>query len=176
VVETLHTIAVLGITVVAVIHQPRAEIFDSFDEVLMLAPGGITTFFGHQDNLETYFKDMGFIFDTRYNPADVLMDIISGRGKKQNEKPYQVSELVKAWADKAEKTYALSEFDPNINGTIKKICKGRCATFFRQILLVHNRSLLQQYRALNTLALECAVALLAGKSFELQGRPRSLHL
>lgn len=35
-----------GITIVAVIHQPRFEIFSSFDDVLLLGKGGRTVFIG----------------------------------------------------------------------------------------------------------------------------------
>jgi ABC-type multidrug transport system ATPase subunit len=44
--NTLRAIADLGLTVVAVIHQPRLEIFDSFDDLLLLAPGGVTAYIG----------------------------------------------------------------------------------------------------------------------------------
>ena len=46
--STLRAIADLGLTVVAVIHQPRLEIFNTFDDLLLLAPGGVTTFIGHR--------------------------------------------------------------------------------------------------------------------------------
>ena len=46
--RTLRAIADLGLTVVAVIHQPRLEIFDSFDDLLLLAPGGVTAFIGRR--------------------------------------------------------------------------------------------------------------------------------
>ena len=46
--RTLRAIADLGLTVVAVIHQPRLEIFNSFDDLLLLAPGGVTSFIGRR--------------------------------------------------------------------------------------------------------------------------------
>lgn len=46
--RTLRAIADLGLTVVAVIHQPRREIFESVDDLLLLAPGGTTAYIGPQ--------------------------------------------------------------------------------------------------------------------------------
>ena len=74
--------AQLGITVVAVIHQPRHEIFALFDDILMVAPGGVTAYLGPQENVVNYFRQMGFVFDPYINQADQLMDVLSGKGTK----------------------------------------------------------------------------------------------
>ena len=39
--QALKRIANSGITVVTVIHQPRYEIFEMFDDLLLLGEGGI---------------------------------------------------------------------------------------------------------------------------------------
>jgi ABC-type multidrug transport system ATPase subunit len=74
--------AQLGITVVAVIHQPRHEIFQLFDDILMIAPGGVTAYLGPQAGVVDHFKQIGFVFDPYVNEADELMDILSGKGTK----------------------------------------------------------------------------------------------
>ena len=112
VVRTMKKIAsTTGISIITVIHQPRFEIFDQFDDLLMIAPGGSTVYMGPSDNALTYFQNMGFYFAPRNNPADVLMDIVGGKGQKlsmlQDEEEvkkdvmymeeYEVSELVSEW-------------------------------------------------------------------------------
>jgi len=77
---TLKAIADLGLTVVAVIHQPRIEIFRSFDELLLLAPGGITVYAGPQKAVLPYFRSLGFTFQLGVNPADDLLDFVAGSG------------------------------------------------------------------------------------------------
>lgn len=92
--NTLKTISQLGLTVVAVIHQPRAEIFASFDDLLLLAPGGHTVYMGEREGVTAYFQAAGLpIADSaaansllhvdernvRGNPADDLLDCIAGR-------------------------------------------------------------------------------------------------
>ena len=72
----------IGITVVAVIHQPRFEIFEEFDDLLLIAPGGRTAYMGPRSEVIPYFESIGFYFDPKNNPADVLMDILSGKGKR----------------------------------------------------------------------------------------------
>lgn len=110
----------IGITVVSVIHQPRYEIFEEFDDLLMIAPGGVTAYLGPRDEIQGYFENLGFYFDPKNNPADVMMDIISGKGMKVDPKllkeeegsesshrrldtdepefvDYEVSDLVSKW-------------------------------------------------------------------------------
>lgn len=60
--KTLKSIADLGLTVVAVIHQPRSEIFASFDDLLLLAPGGRTVYMGPQKGAMRYFVSAGLRF------------------------------------------------------------------------------------------------------------------
>jgi ABC-type multidrug transport system ATPase subunit len=78
--RTLRAIADLGLTVVAVIHQPRLEIFNSFDDLLLLAPGGVTAFIGRRDLVMPYFNDLGYKFSAGNNPADELLDFVAGAG------------------------------------------------------------------------------------------------
>ena len=76
---TLRTIADLGLTVVAVIHQPREEIFQSFDDLLLLAPGGKTVYAGPQAEALVYFTQVGLGGGgAKNNFADELLDLIAG--------------------------------------------------------------------------------------------------
>ncbi|KAI9328475.1 hypothetical protein DFJ73DRAFT_782572 [Zopfochytrium polystomum] len=78
--RNLRAVARLGLTVVSVIHQPRVEIFETFDDVLMIAPGGRTAYIGPVELARPYFERLGFRFKDASNPADVLMDILVGKG------------------------------------------------------------------------------------------------
>ena len=70
-----------GMTVVMVIHQPRVEIWNSLDRVLILAPGGITSFLGEQRFAQPYFEHhFGIHFKPTDNPADIIMDYIAAHG------------------------------------------------------------------------------------------------
>jgi len=180
--KTLKAISSLGMNVVAVIHQPRYEIFESFDDILLLAPGGRTVYVGPQRGIIPYFQNLGFEFPTRINPADVLMDIVAGKvlPAKNTNSTSDPLDLVSIW-----ESHALSYSSSDEYGTFRKgsinaliaaeeggkkglslrdrirsfqqdntittdsleiIAQKRGAGFFHQILLCHNRSMVQQYR------------------------------
>ena len=80
--EILNKIVKLtNINVAVVIHQPRIEIWNSLDTLLILAPGGRTVYLGPQKHAQEYFtKHLGLQFQVYENPADTLMDAISLNG------------------------------------------------------------------------------------------------
>jgi ABC-type multidrug transport system ATPase subunit len=83
--EALKNIARSGVNVMAVIHQPRYEIFQSFEHVLLLGLGGRTVYLGPVNAVEAYFEMLGYEFPAKVNPADYLLDITSGIAKPQRE-------------------------------------------------------------------------------------------
>lgn len=76
---TLKALSRLGITVVTIIHQPRQEIFESLD-TLMLFGAGRMIYSGKVAEAKRYFEGCGFNFPQHGNPADVMIDIIAGQG------------------------------------------------------------------------------------------------
>ncbi|KAJ3023290.1 UNVERIFIED_CONTAM: hypothetical protein HDU68_008692 [Siphonaria sp. JEL0065] len=166
-VNILSSISRLGLTIVAVVHQPRVEIFESFDDVLLIAPGGRTAYFGPVSGAKSYFESLGFYFKPETNVADTLMDILAGRGEVRNTVPLTqtiVNNLVKQWNERVDSTQSSS---PNISAetsidSMHKIAKLRGASYLRQIGLAHNRSLNQQSRLIGAFMLELFVGLMAG--------------
>ena len=78
VLSSLRRLADLGLTIITVVHQPRYSIFSSFHTVLFLGQGGQTVFLGRTEEALGYFESLGFELPENENPADFLMDIISG--------------------------------------------------------------------------------------------------
>ena len=75
----LRAMADAGITVIAVIHQPRYEIFTMFHQVLLLAKGGKLVFFDEPQAALPYFENvLGVKCPPHVNPPDFFMDTISG--------------------------------------------------------------------------------------------------
>src|SRR6478736_3702030 len=110
--DILQKITKLGLTTVAVVHQPRVEIFEKFDDLLMIAPGGRTAFIGAVNQVQPYFENLGYIFDPRANPADVLMDILSGKGIN-NGQVHSATELADMWEKYVENKVAIPETQEN---------------------------------------------------------------
>jgi len=67
-----------GLTIVCVIHQPRKSVFDEFTHLLLLGAGGRMCYCGETSSMERYFIDEGFRLPPRENPADWMIDIVSG--------------------------------------------------------------------------------------------------
>lgn len=92
-IEFCKNLTKMNITVINVIHQPRYTSFILFDHLLLLSKYG-TLYEGPAITSLLYFNyGLNFKIDKNENPADVLMDIISGsRGVAQDE-------LVNIWRD-----------------------------------------------------------------------------
>ena len=76
IVETLHELARRGRTIIATIHQPSAEIFYHFDQLMILALGRVV-FFNHVNEALDYFKRRGLPCPARMNPAEHFMKMLS---------------------------------------------------------------------------------------------------
>ncbi|KAI4179629.1 MAG: hypothetical protein L6R41_007730 [Letrouitia leprolyta] len=76
---TLKELSRLNITVITIIHQPRAEIFESLDSLMLFGKGRVI-YQGPEQDVQAYFEDLGFRFPHSANPADTIMDIIAGQG------------------------------------------------------------------------------------------------
>lgn len=76
---TLKELSRLHITVITIIHQPRAEIFESLDSLLHFGKGRVV-YQGPEREVQRYFENLGFNFPRSGNPADTIMDIIAGQG------------------------------------------------------------------------------------------------
>eukprot|EP00449_Zooxanthella_nutricula_P007181 CAMPEP_0198509124 /NCGR_PEP_ID=MMETSP1462-20131121/13377_1 /TAXON_ID=1333877 /ORGANISM="Brandtodinium nutriculum, Strain RCC3387" /LENGTH=522 /DNA_ID=CAMNT_0044238423 /DNA_START=8 /DNA_END=1576 /DNA_ORIENTATION=+ len=61
-----------------VAHQPRYSLFTLFDDVLLLGKGGRTAYLGPPRGARAYFEGLGFAAPALENPADWVMDVVSG--------------------------------------------------------------------------------------------------
>eukprot|EP01119_Soliformovum_irregulare_P007996 TRINITY_DN2071_c0_g1_i1.p1 TRINITY_DN2071_c0_g1~~TRINITY_DN2071_c0_g1_i1.p1 ORF type:complete len:577 (+),score=145.33 TRINITY_DN2071_c0_g1_i1:83-1813(+) len=82
VMQVVRKIADSGRAVICTIHQPGADIFALFDRLLLMANGS-TVYFGDAEKSLDYFKDMGYNYPSRLNPAEYLIAVISAVKEKQ---------------------------------------------------------------------------------------------
>lgn len=61
-------------TVVMSIHQPRSDIYHTFDKLMVLA-GGRTIFFGPTSQAKIHFNEIGHPCPPDFNPADHIREI-----------------------------------------------------------------------------------------------------
>ncbi|KAJ3127029.1 hypothetical protein HK100_009972 [Physocladia obscura] len=177
--KILRSISHVGLTVVSIIHQPRVEIFNTFDDVLMIVPGGRTAYFGPVRKAREYFEyHLGFAFEPDSNPADVMMDILSGRGKLRNGnlQSFKPDAIANHWKNFGIEYISQGESVADDAGdyfsvdTMKSIAKKRGASFLNQLWNAHQRSLIQQARTLGGLFMELWVGLVAGLIMGIAGK------
>ncbi|KAJ3679883.1 hypothetical protein LUZ60_016161 [Juncus effusus] len=83
--KALKDEALQGVNIVAVIHQPSYTLYKMFDELILLARGGITVYHGSIEEVEGYFSMLGINVPDRTNPPDYFIDVLK-EGIDQNQK------------------------------------------------------------------------------------------
>ncbi len=73
-VDTLAAVAAAGRTVVATLHQPRAEALARFDGAALLARGR-AAYFGAAADMLPHFGALGYALPPHTNPGDFLLDL-----------------------------------------------------------------------------------------------------
>jgi len=86
VISTLHFLASKGVNVSTTIHQPRQEILNLMDNLLLLAPGGRVAYFGPIIDLHEHFSRLHYTCPTGTNIADFVMDTLCGFVPEDNTK------------------------------------------------------------------------------------------
>lgn len=75
--------------VLVTIHQPSASLFYEFDSLLLLARGGKTVYngpIGHEaESVKSYFAEKGAPCPENANPAEHMIDVVSGHLAKQQD-------------------------------------------------------------------------------------------
>ena len=162
---TLKALSRLGITVVTIIHQPRQEIFESLDTLLLFAAGRMI-YQGSENNVQNYFENIGFHFPDHGNPADTVMDIIAGQGhiyKKSGDTGVQ--SLIEYWHNRQHSLQNLSSNSPEPlqdNLALRRSIRRRGAYWYSQIYFCYVRSIIQQFRLKSSFYAELGVGALAG--------------
>jgi ABC-type multidrug transport system ATPase subunit len=187
----LKAVSKLGVTVIAIVHQPREKIFYEFDQLLLLASGR-SVYSGATEGVHSYFESMGFNFPQRANPADTLMDIITGDGAQyttgSGKQDSGVQFLIDEWKRAGQymvHTRHLSVFgldsqssfktrnsrrisNQSLNSTteqeneLHRTMKARGATWSAQVYYCWKRAMTQQVRNSTSFFFEIGVGGLAG--------------
>ncbi|KAH7511975.1 hypothetical protein FEM48_Zijuj12G0041000 [Ziziphus jujuba var. spinosa] len=76
--RALRREALEGVNICMVVHQPSYSLFKMFDDLILLAKGGLTVYHGSVKKVEEYFSGLGIIVPERVNPPDHYIDILEG--------------------------------------------------------------------------------------------------
>jgi ABC-type multidrug transport system ATPase subunit len=143
----LKTVALDGnIPVAMVVHQPRVEIWDSLDQLLLLAPGGRTVFQGSREECMRYFTEFAKLDFAKGNPCDIVMDAIAKRG----------DEFAEAW----EINVTAAEPATPFAGAVPGAPTRNIAPFHKQLFLTHQRALRVQFEHVMTVCLDVLLGMI----------------
>ncbi|KAK0255644.1 hypothetical protein B0A54_10963 [Friedmanniomyces endolithicus] len=198
----LKAISRLGVTTIAIIHQPREQIFYGFDQLLLLAQGR-SVYSGATEDVQQYFEGLGFAFPQRSNPADTLIDIITGDGAQYTlgagRRETDVRTLIDEWKSRGQYGMHFQKHltvsidgsqakrnrrtsNQSINSTVeqeaslRRTMKARGATWPAQVFYCWKRAMTQQVRNATSFFFEIGVGGLAGVIIGLSAFAANGHL
>ncbi|KAL6050551.1 ABC transporter domain-containing protein [Balamuthia mandrillaris] len=136
-------------TIICTIHSPSSQVFQSFDDVMLLSRGKLI-YCGPTEESVPFFASQGLKVGRHVNPADYFLDVINYDFEKLDSPPKEVQSLVDAYPqskvaqevhDLANKSKTAS-FTEEASSVASKL-KGKYATpFWWQTFIVIYRTLL----------------------------------
>ncbi|KAJ5192616.1 hypothetical protein N7449_008758 [Penicillium cf. viridicatum] len=175
-VRFLRKLADAGQAILVTIHQPSAQLFAQFDTLLLLARGGKTVYFGdigdNADTLKAYFARHGTPCPPEANPAEHMIDVVSGMAPEGQN-------WSQIWLESPEYVQLIKDLDTMVDeaaahpsGTIDDGHEF-AATIWTQVKLVTHRMNISLFRNTeyidNKFLLHISLALLNGFSFWMIG-------
>jgi ABC-2 family transporter len=144
VIQTLKDLARRGRTIIITIHQPRSEIWDLFDRVILLSHGSCV-YSGETKESLPYFQNLGYPVPAFVNPAEYLIELaaIDNRSKETEAIGLErLQTLKKAWSQRQEN--ALQSVEP---GSKSYKCKtARKVSVWRQFSVLTRRGVVVSLR------------------------------
>ncbi|XP_022152877.1 ABC transporter G family member 28 isoform X2 [Momordica charantia] len=95
--KALRREALEGVNISMVVHQPSYTLFRMFDELILLAKGGLTVYHGPVKKVEEYFASLGITVPERVNPPDYFIDILEGMVKPTTTTGITYKQLPVRW-------------------------------------------------------------------------------
>ncbi|KAK6779548.1 hypothetical protein RDI58_021732 [Solanum bulbocastanum] len=79
--KALRREALEGVNICMVLHQPSYTLYKMFDDLVLLAKGGLVAYHGPVKKAEEYFANLGIAVPDRVNPPDHFIDVLEGMVK-----------------------------------------------------------------------------------------------
>ncbi|KAK7278983.1 hypothetical protein RJT34_24024 [Clitoria ternatea] len=95
--RALRREALEGVNISLVVHQPSYALFMMFDDLILLAKGGLTVYHGPVKKVEEYFSGLGINIPKRINPPDYFIDILEGIAAASGNSAVSYKDLPVRW-------------------------------------------------------------------------------
>ncbi|KAJ8599909.1 hypothetical protein CTAYLR_002837 [Chrysophaeum taylorii] len=167
VVKVLHALARKGANIVVVLHQPALQIFESFSDLLLLAPGGRTAYLGAPKGARHHFDRLGFSCPPNWSPPDFYMQLLSSSARELRV------DVASEWARAAsvlsasDATTSSSSTSSSIIADARRLIEAAAEdrappAWTTQLYLQFVRAIVRQRRVAWSIAGDVAVQALAG--------------
>jgi ABC-type multidrug transport system ATPase subunit/ABC-type multidrug transport system permease subunit len=174
----LRKLTAAGQAILVTIHQPSAQLFTQFDTLLLLAKGGKTVYFGdigdNASTLKSYFGRHGAPCPPEANPAEHMIDVVSGNGPSTYKKDWN-----QTWLESPEHEALIKELDHMVEEALSRPSGANddgtefAASMWTQVKLVSHRMNVSLFRNTeyidNKMAMHVLLALLNGFTFWMIG-------
>ena len=162
VIEYLRLLSRDGSTTLCTIHQPSSEVFNLFDNVVVLKSGRIV-YSGPIDDIQSYFSKFGFELPKATNLADFVMRIIQETPDEKMDElgMFQVGEDERG-SDAGSESESLKLGAGNGESAA---LKARKASFALQLKLLTTREFLVWYRNKAVIAINVGIAVVLNLIF-----------
>ncbi|GAA6061045.1 hypothetical protein JCM10212_004619 [Sporobolomyces blumeae] len=184
VVKLLRRLSRTGLAVICTIHQPSAETFNVFDDVLLLQRGGKQVYFGPRTGAVPHFTSDSPTAQTHVNPADFLLDVTKTGVDVPDDELADVDDL-----DTLNEKWTASQAFANLKKEVARLesarpaarnksAPGQGASILKQCVLLTQRVSRNYYRdasfSYTKLFTSFIVPLVVGLSFLSIGSERSI--
>ncbi|CAG9946232.1 unnamed protein product [Clonostachys rosea f. rosea IK726] len=173
-VRFLKKLSAAGQAILVTIHQPSAQLFAQFDTLLLLAKGGKTVYFGdigdNGSTIKKYFDRYGAPCPSEANPAEHMIDVVSGE-----DESYKETDWNKVWLESPEHDHLTKELDRMVThaashpSSVNDDGNEFAASMWTQTKLVTHRMNVSLFRNTeyvdNKFAMHISLALLNGFTF-----------
>ncbi|KAI1390767.1 P-loop containing nucleoside triphosphate hydrolase protein [Hypoxylon trugodes] len=99
VVSTLQRLAKSGRTIITTIHQPRSDIINLFDKLVVMSKGGLL-YAGQASTCVQYFENLGYIAPQHVNPVEFVIGLaaVDYRTKEsEDDSKARIAYIQEAW-------------------------------------------------------------------------------
>ncbi|XP_028399573.1 protein white-like isoform X2 [Dendronephthya gigantea] len=148
VVATLHSLSQQGKTILATIHQPSSEVYQMFDNIILLADGRLA-YVGSREDAVPYFERIGYQCPINYNPADYFVQILAFIPEKEEESKERIKFLCDkhdegktSYVKKQPTTERVNSFETKILNSGRRYQAG----WFKQFRVLFYRAMLSAKR------------------------------
>ena len=83
------------VAIILTVHQPSSAMWQAFDNLMLIAPGGRVAYHGSRDEAVSHFAQLGLPLPELWSPADHFIEMVSG---DSDENKGRRKKLTDVWA------------------------------------------------------------------------------